>query len=174
MKWFLYSLACSGFIWFVFFKPMEINTATANELIPTETPEVVDTETTITQVEEEEINYDTDYENIEDTLDFVSEETPVVELPVNIPSENPNIVISGSTDVNLNNRFLLVIGSFGVKSNADRLLLKMKDRGTDAVIASVNGLYRVVTASANDKNEAKAMHLQFTRTYDEQAFILKQ
>jgi hypothetical protein len=174
MKWFLYSLAFGAFIWFVFFKPMGDNTALATQPNNEETAEEVDTYTDIPNEEEEEITFDMDYESMEDTMQVVSEEIPVVELPVDLPdntsSENTSSENINSTNINLNKRYLIVVGSFGVKSNANRMLSKVKDAGNDGVITSIKGLHRVVMASTDDKSEAINLRLQFT----EPAFILKQ
>lgn len=174
MKWFLYSLAFGAFIWFVFFKPIGDNTSVSNQPTNEETPEEVDTYTDIPNKDEEEITYDMDYESMEDTVQVVSEEISVVELPVDLPdntsSDNSSSENMHSADINLNKRYLIVVGSFGIKSNANRMLRKVKDAGNDGVITSIKGLHRVVMASTDDKTEAINLRLQFT----EPAFILRQ
>ena len=172
MKWFLYSFAFSAFVWFVFFKPVDYNTSLATQSNNEEIPEELDTYTDMPGKEEEEITYDIDHESIEDTMQIVNEETSVIDFPLDVidntagdytDSENIN-------SINLNKRYLIVVGSFGVKSNANRMLRKLKEGGSDGIITTIRGLHRVVMASTDDKTEAISLRLQFT----EPAFILRQ
>ena len=150
------------------------NTTVSTQPTNKETPEEIDIYTDIPNEDEEEITYDMDYESMEDTTQIVSEEIPVVEFPVDLPdntsSSNTSSENTNSTNINLNKRYLIVVGSFGVKSNANRMLRKLINAGNDGVITSIKGLHRVVVASTNDKNEAINLRLQFT----EPAFILRQ
>ena len=66
------------------------------------------------------------------------------------------------------------MGSFGKKSNADRMLQRVKDSGKEGVITNIRGLHRVVTASSDDHSDAKDLRAHFTHIYKEQAFILTQ
>jgi hypothetical protein len=76
--------------------------------------------------------------------------------------------------VNINSKYLIVVGSFGVKSNADRMLKRVQDSGKEGTITLIRGLHRVVTASTDDQNDAQQLRAHFTHIYKEQAFILEQ
>jgi len=161
-KWFLYLLALGGFIWFVFFRSVGDHNAIAKGPDTDATFATDSTSSEDFDGESEEIDYVTS----EDNTNVVSENTDVV-------TDNASTDIS-SSGINLNNRFLIVVGSFGVKSNADRMLRRVKDSGKEGVITYINGLHRVVTASTDDEGDAKNLRSHFTHVYKEQAFILKQ
>jgi hypothetical protein len=162
-KWSLYLLALSAFIWFVFFKPLGV-TAPVKALTDSETV-----------VPEEEDNESLPESTIEDTETVDADITESETLPEEFETEEftvPPPTTNGF--VNINSKYLIVVGSFGVKSNADRMLKRVKDSGKEGTITLIRGLHRVVTASTDDQNDAQQLRAHFTHIYKEQAFILEQ
>jgi hypothetical protein len=162
-KWSLYLLALSAFIWFVFFKPLG-GTAPIKVLTESETA-----------IPEEEASEYLPESTIEDTETVDADITESETLPEEFENEEITVhppATNGS--VNINSKYLIVVGSFGVKSNADRMLKRVKDSGKEGTITLIRGLHRVVTASTDDQNDAQQLRDHFTHIYKEQAFILEQ
>ena len=108
----------------------------------------------------------------------VQEETPVVTPLVEKPATETTVVdnsdnvavrsedftlVSGS---GLSN-FSVVVGSFGVKANAEGLQSRLKAEGKNAqiVYASKQNLYRVVATTFATKSEAAQSRDQLTTQY---------
>lgn len=89
--------------------------------------------------------------------------TPVVEKPVtetvvvdnadnvSVRSENLSVVSGSGLKA-----FSVVVGSFGVKANADAMQSLLKSKGYDAQVAynSSNRMYRVIASTFDTKNSA--------------------
>ena len=164
LKWFAYSIAFCAFVWFVFFRPLTSNST--SEIIGSDTAEKGD----LPRAENPTIE---DVENTDSytaTEEVVSENTEIVGLEETFAETAPET--KGS--INLNSSYLVIVGSFGKKSNADRMLQRVKDSGKEGVITNIRGLHRVVAASSDDHSDAKALRAHFTHIYKEQAFILTQ
>ncbi len=163
LKWFAYSVAFCAFVWFVFFRPLSSNSTSELAGADADTTENADLpredNSTIEDVENTDSYSETD-EIVPENIDIVENTTETAPK------------INGS--INLNSRYLIVVGSFGKKSNADRMLQRVKDSGKEGVIANIRGLHRVVTASSDDHSDAKDLRAHFTHIYKEQAFILTQ
>jgi hypothetical protein len=166
LKWFAYSIAFCAFVWFVFFRPLtsnstsEIigsgsNTAEKGDMPRAENATIEDVENTDSYTETEEV---------------ISENTEIVAIEETFAETAPET--KGS--INLNSSYLIIVGSFGSKSNANRMLQRVKDSGKEGVIINIRELHRVVAASSDDHNDAKALRSHFTHIYKEQAFILTQ
>jgi hypothetical protein len=166
LKWFAYSIAFCAFVWFVFFRPLTSNstseiigsgsdTAEKGDLPTVENPTIEDIENTDSFTETEEI---------------VPENTEIVDIEETFAETEPEK--NGS--INLNSSYLIIVGSFGKKYNADRMLQRVRDSGKEGVITNIRGLHRVVAASSDDHSDAKALRAHFTHIYKEQAFILTQ
>ena len=153
LKWFAYSIAFCAFVWFVFFRPLTSNSTSELARADADTTENVDQPTEDNSTIEDVENTDS-YTEIEETFAKTEPET------------------NGS--INLNSSYLIIVGSFGKKSNADRMLQRVRDSGKEGVITNIRGLHRVVAASSDDHSDAKALRAQFTHIYKEQAFILTQ
>jgi hypothetical protein len=153
LKWFAYSIAFCAFVWFVFFRPLTSNSTSELARADADTTENVDQPTEDNSTIEDVENTDS-YTEIEETFAKTEPET------------------NGS--INLNSSYLIIVGSFGKKSNADRMLQRVKDSGKEGVITNIRGLHRVVTASSDDHSDAKALRAHFTHIYKERAFILAQ
>lgn len=172
LKWFLYIAAFSAFVGYVFFWPLEDKTALANQPTTDETNTIEEIASENTTGEEDEIDYSENTDNTDE--ETVNNDVVVDEEPVVIKENTTNTDNVNAEGINLSNRYLIVVGSFGKKSNADRMLRRVKKSGKDGVIVYINGLNRVVTAATDDESDAKNLRSHFTHIYKEQAFILKQ
>jgi cell division septation protein DedD len=178
-KWLLYLLALSAFIWFVFFRPMNNNSSltaieTENTDISENSEYQVEQETIADQSTIEDGGLDTDLqtENGTTNTETITNSTETTnKTATTFPEAKTNI---RSSSINLNSKYLIVVGSFGKKSNADRMLRRVKKSGKDGVITKIRGLHRVVTASTDDSGDAKNLRAHFTHIYKEQAFVLEQ
>jgi hypothetical protein len=124
-------------------------------------------------IPEEEDNEYLPESTIEDTETVDADITESETLPEEFETEEFTAPTTNDF-VNINNKYLIVVGSFGVKSNADRMLKRVKDSGKEGTITLIRGLHRVVTASTDDQNDAQQLRAHFTHVYKEQAFILEQ
>lgn len=72
-------------------------------------------------------------------------------------------VVIASGDTGLLKAFSVVCGSFSTKENADNLRNKLIEEGYSAIVVknSESGMYRVITASFDTKEEAAASRAQF-------------
>lgn len=108
------------------------------------------------------------------------EETPVVTPLVEKPStqttvtDNADNVAVRTEDVTLVSgsglkSFSVVVGSFGVKANAEGLQQRLRDAGYDAQIAfnSNRNMYRVVASTFDSKTAAVQSRNQFRATYSD-------
>ncbi len=191
IKWFLYFLALGAFIWYVFLreitaealKPAAIEAVSELENIDSDS---VDNQTEDTDLSEEEIWEDADSSVIVSNDDW-SESDDVV--PVENPkdeedneseidnqesSESEPIVEKPLTQLNLDARYLVVIGSFGSKANANRLLDKVSQIYPDSEISFINGLNRVVIASYDEENAAEQKKSNYISSTGGSAFVLAQ
>lgn len=161
IKWFAYLTLCATFIWFVFFKPLRINSA-----------ETVTTDSGYT----EDLPVDTSLVALIDT----AENYTLEEVSVDTPEEQPNESIkeerktATKDGINVNAKYLVVVGSFSVKSNAEKLLAKIKKNGKDGVITEIKGLHRIVTASSNTELDAQNLRNQYAQYAEGKAFVLEQ
>ena len=161
IKWFAYLTLCATVIWFVFFKPLRINSAETvtsdsvyTEDLPVDTSSVAFIDTTESY-----------------TLEEVSIDTPEEQSNESIKEEKKTATNDG---INVNAKYLVVVGSFSVKSNAEKLLAKLKKNGKDAVITNIKGLHRIVTASSDNEVDAQNLRDQYAQSVEEKAFVLEQ
>ena len=166
-KWFLYFIGFGAFVWFVFFRPMGNGSALAS------------TEKGDAQQEETDPSSTDQYDNTntEDGIDYSETDEDYatdVETETVEPTEDKSESIASGNSINLDSRYLIVVGSFGVKANADRLLKKTIADGRDAKTKYINGLHRVVAAASDDEANAKDLRAHFTHVYKVKAFILEQ
>ena len=194
IKWFLYFLALGAFIWYVFLrkitaealKPAAIEAVSELENIDSDSVANQTDQTEDTDLSEEEIWEDIDSSVIVSNDDW-SESDNVV--PVENPkdeedneseignqesSESEPIVEKPLTQLNLDARYLVVIGSFGSKANANRLLDKVSQIYPDSEISFINGLNRVVIASYDEENAAEQKKSNYISSTGGSAFVLAQ
>ena len=166
LKWFAYSIAFCAFVWFVFFRPLTSNSTSEIIGSGSDTAEKGNLPTLENATIEDVDNMD----NYTETEEIVPENTEIVDIEETFAETEPEK--NGS--INLNSSYLIIVGSFGKKSNADRMLQRVRDSGKEGVITNIRGLHRVVAASSDDHSDAKALRAHFTHIYKEQAFILTQ
>lgn len=165
LKWLGYILLLGLFVWFVFFRKLDLFSTNKNTSV----------------AKAEQMQADNESATLDGVTDdaFVDENTESIETPSDFPAVNEPKTSQPSTDakqtngINLNQRYLIVVGSFGKKANADRMLKRVKNDGNEAVITTVNGMHRVVTGSTDDLSNAKSLRDHFTHIYKETAFILE-
>lgn len=117
----------------------------------------------------------------------VQTETPVVAPLVEKPAtqttvvDNTDNVSVRSEDVNLVSgrglsNYSVVVGSFGLRANADGLQNKLKAAGYEAqiVLNPVRNLYRVVASTHATKDEAVRSRNQLRSTYADAWLLYKQ
>jgi hypothetical protein len=170
MKWLGYLALCAAFIWFVFFRPFNTNSAELVNSDNTQTEDINDESSFVEDVID--VTDNSDYNISDDTYDNSSDTVANTDVIDNSATDNSSSISDGS--INLDSKFLIVVGSFGNKSNADRMLNRVKSDGKDGKMILIRGLHRIVTASTNDRTDARNLRQHFTHIYKEQAFILKQ
>lgn len=165
LKWLGYFVLLGLFVWFVFFRKLNANAAKP----VVNNSETIDAPINDGEAEMDQISDDSFVaENIESSAEPA--DFPAVSEVDKQAEQNKN---TEQGAINLNQKYLIVVGSFGKKSNADKMLKRVKKDGNDAVITQVNNLHRVITASTDDLANAKRLRDHFTHIYKETAFILE-
>ena len=106
--------------------------------------------------------------------------TPMVQQPVqqtttvvdNTPVRKENVnVVSGSGL----KAYSVVVGSFGIRANADGLQNTLRNAGYDAQIAynSDRNMYRVIATTHDDKNSAISTKESLKATYPDAWLLMK-
>jgi cell division septation protein DedD len=180
LQWILYFVLLGAFVWFVFFRD-------SNLFALSQKDEPITGEETVSNQSETEGDLDAVYEEEEyaepEQEEFLEpelnettveeNETIVEEALTSDPLENSTNTKSSSI-IDLNKKYLIIVGSFGQKSNAEKMLRRVKNSGKQGLIKQINGLHRVITASTDSQSDAKDLRAHFTHMYKEQAFILEQ
>ncbi|MGB0850343.1 MAG: SPOR domain-containing protein [Bacteroidia bacterium] len=167
MKWFLYISALGAFIWYVFLRDID---SKASQTSAENQEEVLENQ--LSEPEEVEEEYVTEKQKafIEDTTsETITEEVISEEVPEAVETTTEEKPLENAA-INLSDKYLVVVGSFGNKSNADRMLKKVQDQGFDGVITKINGLHRVVVSSSNSEEDAERTNKEFP----EAGFVLAQ
>jgi hypothetical protein len=174
VKWFLYLSALGVFVWYVFFRDLSSTKITASE--STKIEEVDQSEelaSTPEKIINNEFTNDGDTETLEESIDSIPEDfVDVIDEPEVAfePVVEEESIVSTSNGINLDNKYLVVVGSFGKKSNADRMLKKIIKAGHEGTITLIRGLHRVVVSSSNNEEEAEKINAAFP----EAGFVLAQ
>ena len=154
-------LALGVFIWFVFFKPLTFNIDDVFFANSTGMP-------TNNSIDSLDINI------IKPTEE--SEQILVIDtLPVSIDSalaivEEPE----KESMVRLNDTYLVLIGSFGKLSNAQKMVKRAEAKNIPAKIKKIGRLHRVIIFSSNSEKEAKLNEQIHQNTFNEKPFVLVQ
>ena len=80
--------------------------------------------------------------------------------------------INESNGIDLNKKYLIVVGSFGNLKYAKAMQSKITASGKDCEVEMIRGMHRVITASTDDQNDAQNLRDHFTHIYKQTAFIL--
>ena len=86
----------------------------------------------------------------------------------NPPKETP------STGIQLGDKYLVVVGSFGSKANANKLEKSLRKKGMEVTQTKIRNLNRVVIASATDEASAEAIKSDYLQKTGASAFVLEQ
>ena len=167
LKWILYLAALGGFIWFVFFREFNPFSGTDDPPVVTDitsdSSAYTETDTTSYAYESDTASEETYVE--EETIDPIVEEEVVVDNP---PKETP------STGIQLGDKYLVVVGSFGSKANANKLEKSLRKKGMEVTQTKIRNLNRVVIASATDEASAEAIKSDYLQKTGASAFVLEQ
>lgn len=181
LKWFTYILAFTAFVWFVFFRPTNLS-----NLFAASDPTAVDQgETSGTEEPTTDITSDSIDPYVEDTASYADESTvgdviddtyteTTTDETIDESTTDATDVVNSSGSINVNDPYLLLVGSFSKRSNAENFLRKLQSKGKEGVIKEIRGLHRVIAASTGDKADSKNILDQFTQRYNMEAFVLKQ
>lgn len=157
-KWILYGLAFIGFLWFVFIRNTPLS----------DFPK--DSKGNIVIGEYSDSAEGNNEEFVDDEGSFVDETD---QIEPNLEEELENTEEETSDVLDENKAFLIVVGSFGDKTNADKMLEKVMNDGHNGKIIYKDPLYRVIAASTDDLSDAKQLQDHFTHAYGVKAFVLK-
>ncbi len=192
LKWIAYILALGAFIWYVFLRGTDFSfddkSSVQAEVSSQIESDYTDSSENIEPIDASEyVEEATDDYFAEDSSESTvyEEEVSVSEIPedlniTTIESETPETEATSSNEVeideslNTNASFLLIVGSFGNKSNADRLLKKVKSEYPKSTVTFTNGLNRVIVSSFNDEEAAEVAKSQYIQNTGGSAFVLAQ
>ena len=169
LLWLLYVTSLCLFVWGVFFKPSDFsikNIYTDNRpSINQETVKVNIPKTTET------------YLSNDDSVGLV--DTPQAEIKSQKYSlKTKKIIIEKvadeQTEINTNESYLVLVGSFGKLSNANRMLNKVEKLGLPGTVKKIGRLHRVIIASSSNKKSATEIKNRHNKMFDEKPYVLGQ
>lgn len=166
IKWFGYFSLLGLFIWFVFLRNIDNQEV---EIESTSTNQSQEDDLSIDSSIEEEFLAMDDFEESTDVEEPELQEDEYIDFE---PDTVEEFAPSYSDGIDPNNKYLIVIGSFGEKRYAEAMLERIMDKGIDGTIVLVNNMHRVVTASSNDQADAINLRDHFTHSLNETAFVL--
>lgn len=76
--------------------------------------------------------------------------------------------------IRLNDSYLVLIGSFGKLSNAQKMVKRAEAKNIPAKIKKIGRLHRVIIFSSNSEKEAKFTEQIYQNTFSEKPFVLAQ
>lgn len=76
--------------------------------------------------------------------------------------------------IRLNDSYLVLIGSFGKLSNAQKMVKRAETKNIPAKIKKIGRLHRVIIFSSNSEKEAKFTEQIHQNTFSEKPFVLAQ
>lgn len=155
IKWIIYILALIGFLWFVFIRNSSLSDFPRDEDGNIKIGSYSDSAFT-----------EPETPPIDDEAAFVDDE-PIASVDTFTGAVDENELLDESK------KFLIVVGSFGDKANAEKMLQKVFDDGHQGKIIYKEPLYRVIAAATDDLNDAKQLQNHFTHAYGVKAFVLK-
>lgn len=189
LKWVGYLALLFSFIWFVFFRGSAFkgfsgfnktnieNTKANNSGELTDDDEIdaalIDDENAFI---DEEINDLEAGDNTSEGGSIADSETAVSDLDNDLNNPSNSSTAGGESTnsiIDLDKKFYVIVGSFGQIANAERMLKRVKDSGKQGVIAKINGLHRVITATTDSNLDARNLRDYFTTIYKETAFVME-
>lgn len=187
LKWIAYILALGAFIWYVFLRGNELrfdkNSTRQQDANSQLESQLSDYSEEYKTIDTFKYSADNDIYFSEDTSESIAceevdspyKETEVATEESLAPSVE-TILQEEAVNESLNTQapFLLVVGSFGKKSNASRLLKKVKIDYPQSTISMLNGLNRVIVSSYENKESAEIAKIQYIKNTGGSAFVLAQ
>jgi len=180
IKWLLYFLSLGAFIWFVYFKPIDFNFKT---LWDKENITAVNAASGEADTAQQQIAQNIDQVKIQDAKNpsvVKKIDDKIIDSPAKVEDnteiENNEIPekIQPSESINLQDSYLVLVGSFGKHSNAKRMLKIVEKNGIRAVIKKIGKLHRVIIASSNTEQEANVVKETYKKTFGETPYVLLQ
>ena len=156
--WLLYLISLSLFVWFVFFKPRNFELQNLFDTAKTKSENIarVDTLTKLIKKVPKKIKIDS-------TLLVAKQEEQ---------DDNPSKV--SEIAINTNNSYLVLVGSFGQLTNAQKMLRKVEIAGLNGVVKKIGRLHRVIIASSMKEKDAIIVKNRHEKTFGEVPYVLRQ
>ena len=148
----------SLFVWFIFFKPRNFELQYLFDTAKTKSENIarVDTLTKLIKKVPKKIKIDS-------TLLVAQQEEQ---------DDNPSKV--SEITINTNNYYLVLVGSFGQLTNAQKMLRKVEIAGLNGVVKKIGRLHRVIIASSMKEKDAIIVKNRHEKTFGEVPYVLKQ
>ena len=77
-------------------------------------------------------------------------------------------------EISTNKPYLVLVGSFGKLTNAQKMLKRVERKGLNGIIKKIGSLHRVIIASSLSEQDAIAVKNQHKKTFGEVPYVLKQ
>ena len=167
--WLLYVTSLCLFVWWGFFKPTDFSVKN----IYTDNRPGTNQETVKINIPKT----DETYLSNNDSVALV--DTPQAEIkPQKYSLKTEKIIIEKvadeQTEINTNESYLVLVGSFGKLSNANRMLNKVEKLGLPGTVKKIGRLHRVIIASSSNKKSATEIKNRHNKTFDEKPYVLEQ
>ena len=169
LLWLLYVTSLCLFVWFVFFKPTDFS---IQNIYAENKPSINQETVKIDIPKTAETNLSND-----DSVALV--DTPQGEIkPQKDSLKTKKIIIEKvadeQTEINTNEPYLVLVGSFGKLSNANRMLKRVEKLGLPGTLKKIGRLHRVIIASSSSKKSATGIKNRHNKTFDETPYVLEQ
>ena len=169
LLWLLYVTSLCLFVWFVFFKPTDFS---IQNIYAENKPSINQETVKIDIPKTAETNLSND-----DSVALV--DTPQGEIkPQKDSLKTKKIIIERvadeQTEINTNQPYLVLVGSFGKLSNANRMLKRLEKLGLPGTLKKIGRLHRVIIASSSSKKSATEIKNRHNKTFDETPYVLEQ
>ena len=77
-------------------------------------------------------------------------------------------------EISTNKPYLVIVGSFGKLTNAQKMLKRVERKGLNGNIKKIGNLHRVIIASSLNEQDAIDVKNQNKKTFEEVPYVLKQ
>lgn len=157
------------FVWFSFFKPTNFSIqniyAENKPSINQETVKIDIPKTAETNLSNDDsvALVDTPQAEIKPQKDSLKTEKIIIEK-----------VADEQTEIKTNEPYLVLVGSFGKLSNANRMLKRLEKLGLPGTIKKIGRLHRVIIASSSSKKSATEIKTRHNKTFVETPYVLEQ
>ena len=90
-----------------------------------------------------------------------------------LPARNDDTQIE-KEEISTNKPYLVLVGSFGKLTNAQKMLKRVERKGLNGIIKKIGNLHRVIIASSLNEQDAIDVKNQNKKTFEEVPYVLKQ